>query len=249
MTYDCFCFFNELDLLEIRLNILDPHVDRFVIVESRETFSGKEKPLCLMENIGRFSKWKDKITHLIVDRYDAENSFERARLQKEMLREGLRGASDDDTVYYGDLDEIWNPKPVVDDRVYSLRQLNYCYFLNNRSSEEWVGTIVGKWGTVKTKPLAHWRANHENVLDDGGFHFTNMGGAEQIRRKLDSYDHQEYNHADIKEDIEYRMENGEDYVGRKLDWQGKPFSFRIDESELPKYIIDNKQKYVAYFKP
>jgi len=42
-VYDCFTFFNELDLLEIRLNILDPYVDYFVIHESTETFSGKSK--------------------------------------------------------------------------------------------------------------------------------------------------------------------------------------------------------------
>ena len=61
MIYDCFTFFNELDLLEIRLNILDEYTDYFVIGESYETFSGLKKPLYYYENRERFEKWNDKI--------------------------------------------------------------------------------------------------------------------------------------------------------------------------------------------
>ena len=46
MVYDCFPFFNELDILNLRLHILDPFVDRFVIEEARNTFTGQEKELC-----------------------------------------------------------------------------------------------------------------------------------------------------------------------------------------------------------
>jgi len=64
--YDVFTFFNELDLLEIRLNILDPYVDYFVIVEATETFSGYPKPLYFQENKERFKKWEHKIIHYVV---------------------------------------------------------------------------------------------------------------------------------------------------------------------------------------
>jgi len=59
--YDCFNFFNELDILELRLNILYDHVDYFVIVESDVTHSGEKKPFYLEENKERFSKFWDKI--------------------------------------------------------------------------------------------------------------------------------------------------------------------------------------------
>lgn len=65
--YDVFCFFNELDLLEIRLNILDPYVDHFVIYEASRTFSGDPKPLYFQENRHRFKKWEHKIIHYVVD--------------------------------------------------------------------------------------------------------------------------------------------------------------------------------------
>lgn len=253
-TYDCFMFFNELDLLEARFNILDPYVDHFVLCESRQTFSGREKPLHFLENNERFAKWLPKVVHLVAPEKNCSDSFERAFHQKEFLKTGLKDADDSDLVFYGDLDEIWQPPFMAStiympyDRVYNLRQLNYCYYLNNRSSEEWVGTIVGRWGVIKNGLLRDFRANHEHVLDCGGWHFTNMGGPDQIRLKLASYDHQEFNNEDIRTDIEHKIENGEDYVGRSQDWMGKPFEFWVDESMLPRYLLENKEQYAKYFK-
>ena len=65
-VYDLFLFFNELDLLEIRLNILDSYVDYFVIIESTETFTGTPKKLFYEENKERFKKWEHKIIHYVV---------------------------------------------------------------------------------------------------------------------------------------------------------------------------------------
>lgn len=65
--YDAFLFFNELDLLDIRLNLLNDAVDKFVIVESTITFSGKPKRLFFNENKDKFTQFSDKIIHVIVD--------------------------------------------------------------------------------------------------------------------------------------------------------------------------------------
>lgn len=252
MVFDTFCIFNELDLLEMRLNILDPYVDFFVINESKETFSGQTKPLYYWENKERFKQWHHKILHHEARTIKTDNAFERAGYQKDSIRLFLKKpllmVRDTDTIYFGDIDEIWKPQYMRDDKVYNLRQLNYCYYLNNRSSEEWVGTIVGTFHAIKNGNLNVFRGNHLRVLDNGGWHFTNMGGAEQIRKKLASYDHQEHNTRVNDALLEDRIKDGEDYAGRELDWQGKPFKFWIDESELPEYIINNKKKYVAYFK-
>ena len=59
--YDCFNFFNELDILEMRLNILYDYVDYFVIVESSVTHTGLEKEYIFEKNKERFSKFVDKI--------------------------------------------------------------------------------------------------------------------------------------------------------------------------------------------
>lgn len=240
---DSFPFFNELDLLEIRFNILDEHVDKFVLCESPVTFSGKPKPLYYQDNRKRFKKWQDKIIHLVPPILATEDPFEQAGFQKDSIRRSLN-LNDEDIFYYGDLDEIWKPQEIKDDKVYNLKQLNYSYYLNNRSSEEWIGTIVGKWKTIKTNTLNHWRATHTNVLENGGWHFTNMGGLDQILKKLDSYDHQEANIPWVRENLKARLENGEDYLGRTQDWTGKPFKMWVDDSELPEYILKNKDEWI-----
>jgi hypothetical protein len=271
MTYDTFMLFNELDLLEIRLNVLDPYVDFFVVCEATETFSGKPKPLYYQENKERFAKWQHKIIHHVVDDYphdtelialmeskayvpkDADKEhYRRAFYQKESIRKALAkaGAKDDDIVYYGDADEIWKPKElaVADDKVYKLRQLCYVYYLNNRSSEKWIGTIVTRYKNIKNGSLLDHRSNPTNFLDDGGWHFTNMGGVEAIKAKIEAYDHQEFNTPEIKAQIEKRMKNNRDYVGRIFDYKWRRFKFWVDEADLPLYLKENKDRYAHLFK-
>ena len=253
MTYDCFTYNGEEMMLDLRMKILDPYVDYFVICESEETFSGNPKPIYYNGN-------NPKVIHLI-KKNPTGDSFQRAGAQKDHIlaaldlglgtvrKAGVYPLKSDDIIYFGDVDEIWKPQTITDDKIYNLKQLNYCYYLNNRSSEEWIGTIVGKWGSMtRLDQLTYSRAHHENVIEDGGWHFTNMGGADMIRRKLESYDHQEFNHEDIKADLERKMEAGEDYVGRNVDWQGNPFVFHTSELDLPQFILDNKEKYADFLK-
>ena len=68
-VFDCFLFFNELDLLELRLNILHNHVDYFVIVESALTFQGEEKEFNFEKNKKRFDNFKHKIIYFKIDKY------------------------------------------------------------------------------------------------------------------------------------------------------------------------------------
>ena len=72
-VYDCFLFFNEIDLLKLRMNILNDVVDFFVIVESNKTFTYKDKKLFFDENKELFYEFKDKIIHVVID--DTPESF------------------------------------------------------------------------------------------------------------------------------------------------------------------------------
>lgn len=256
MIYDTFCFFNELDILKIRLNILSPFVDYFVIGESKETFSGKSKKL-FYQNSERFEKWKDKIIHLEIPLKETNDPFERAAFQKNYLKSVLEHrCNDEDIVFFGDVDEIWQYKRMFkedfaglpNDKVFNLQQLNYSYYLNNRSSEEWIGTVVGKWKIIKTNSVNYWRANHNYILSNGGWHFTNCIGYDNILKKLDSYDHQEANIPWVKDGLKARIEANTDYLGRTQDWTGKPFKMWLEEKELPEYILDNKDKYKHLWK-
>jgi hypothetical protein len=83
--------------------------------------------------------------------------------------------------------------------------------------------------------------HHNEILPDGGWHFTNLGGAETIKKKLESYGHQEFNTQDIKDKIQERMDRNEDFIGRKTQmW--------IEEDGLPQYLLDNKQQWIQLFK-
>ena len=68
-VFDCFIFFNELDLLELRLNTLDSHVDHFLIVESGITFQGEPKEFYYEKNKIRYQKFEHKIIHFKVEKY------------------------------------------------------------------------------------------------------------------------------------------------------------------------------------
>jgi beta-1,4-mannosyl-glycoprotein beta-1,4-N-acetylglucosaminyltransferase len=77
---DCFTFFNELEMLEFRLTELDPYVDKFVIIESTKTFTGKPKPLYYNLNKYKFKDWHHKIIHKIV--YDMPISLNQDEIDK-----------------------------------------------------------------------------------------------------------------------------------------------------------------------
>ena len=66
--WDCFTFFNELDILELRLRELAPVVDRFVIAEATKTFANEAKPVHFAENRARFAEFLPKIVHVVKDR-------------------------------------------------------------------------------------------------------------------------------------------------------------------------------------
>lgn len=153
MVYDCFPFFNELDILKMHLSIMDPLVDRFIIEEARYTFSGQPKELCFEANKEMFSKWLPKIDYIVVDECgDGMETHVRDKFQKNHLIQGLNNISDTDVIIFGDVDEIPNPdiiKKLIDNydpsKVYHLAQrMFYCY-LNMEEVSGSLLAITGKF--------------------------------------------------------------------------------------------------------
>jgi hypothetical protein len=266
MIYDVFPFFNELDILEIRLNILNDYVDKFVIVEATQTFSGLPKTSCYLENKERFAKWNHKIIHYIIDDFpndkeiydkavaspntgNKEHWWVREFYQKESQIKALTMCKDDDIIYTGDVDEIWNPEikyDIKDDVVYRPTLTAYYYWLNNRSDfvEGSIEPRVCNFKTFKKYGSNHVKCEREKVsirVPNGGWHFCNMGGEEAIKTKLEAYGHQEWNVPQIKCNIKSSMYINEDFAGRG-------FNLWTDESQLPKYLIENKQKWIKLFR-
>ena len=67
MIYDCIPFFNELDILKLRMQIMSPYVDKFVLEESTVTFSGEPKSMIFAEHRDMFAEFEDKIIYVAVD--------------------------------------------------------------------------------------------------------------------------------------------------------------------------------------
>ncbi len=157
--YDCFCYFNEDMLLELRLETLWDHVDYFVICESVLTISGLPKELYF--DINRFQKYKSKIRHLIVKDYpfDTADAWRNERWQRDYLINGLYDAKSDDWIMLSDVDEI--PRPEVIQRYApglrkrgDFQQYIYAYYLNNRLQEKtnqpamWAGTKITTYSNL-----------------------------------------------------------------------------------------------------
>ena len=123
--FDCTTFYDENLMLEIRFNILDKYIDKFVVVESKYSHSGEKKKLNF--NINKFPEFKKKIIYLTIDNqpqniiyqkkgnifFENENdkrtnSIKRINYQRDRLKDGLTEAQDDDYILYSDNDEIPN---------------------------------------------------------------------------------------------------------------------------------------------
>jgi len=205
MVYDCFQFFNELDMLKIRLNVMSPVVDKFVISEATETFSGLKKPLYYEENKEMFKEFEDKIIHVVVDDTPEGYTHDRDTFQKNAVTRGLKDCTDEDIIIFSDLDEIPNPEKVKEiladfkeDKIYHFAQrLFYCY-LNMEEVSGKLLSYAGEFDGVKRKKwigskMISYKLMREMGLqcgelrfperkeigiriDDGGWHFGYMGG-------------------------------------------------------------------------
>ena len=281
--YDCFNFFNELDILELRLNTLYDHVDFFVIVESDVTHSGESKKFFYEENIERFSKFSDKILNykilntpsdfINLPETDEEelkkvytyietqsNRFNRATqldygrdfFQKESVRRALVYCKDDDIIMFSDADEIPNPEFLktiknlsLDDTLYSLNQPMYCYFLNMLKQSDWYGTKVGLYKNIKDLSLNELRGDESLTvkLPDGGWHFSFIGDAESVRKKITSYSARDLVNQHVYDSVEENIKNGIDVFFR-----GKLTQVPIDHS-YPLHVLNNLDKYKHMIKP
>lgn len=185
MVIDCVPFFNEVDILKLRLNILNPYVDKFIIEEATTTFSGEPKELCFEKNKELFRDYLDKITYVVVSEdKDFAMTHERDYFQKNHLVKGLEevGATEDDIIIFGDVDEIPNPKVLEKiitqfdkSKVYHLAQRNFYAFLNMeeksgellsitgdfpeiaRTDRKWLGTKVTSLNNIPEEGIVRLR--------------------------------------------------------------------------------------------
>jgi beta-1,4-mannosyl-glycoprotein beta-1,4-N-acetylglucosaminyltransferase len=274
MIYDCFQFFNELDLLKLRLNVLDSVVDFFVISESTITFSGEPKPLYYQDNKEMFKEFNHKIIHNIV--YDTPNlpqtsPFDRDGFEKKAKMRGLTGCNNNDKIILSDLDEIPNPKKILEvlndfnsDKVYHFAQRQFYFYLNleersgnllsyagefeDITEKKWLGPYMFEMGLLQKFSVEEIRVNKTDVgsvrVSDGGWHFTYMGGDKNIST-VERVAHKVKSAAHQEFNNDKILSAIEKNITRQKDIFGRNSKFKrveIDDS-YPEYLSNNIFEY------
>jgi beta-1,4-mannosyl-glycoprotein beta-1,4-N-acetylglucosaminyltransferase len=255
--YDCFIFNNELDLLELRLNILDDVVDKFVIIEGKKTFAGNDKESIFLKNKEKFSRLEDKIIYRYIDIPDFSTTWDREIYSRNYALT-LSIYEDDDVIISSDIDEIPNPEAIrninqwINDSEHFTFQMNfYMYYINNFVTNKWFGSRVAKYNYLKNTTLDNIRETTEDrnkitgsIIDGGGWHFSYLGGKEMIKNKIQSFSHIEYNTQNIISNISENLENNRDLFDRPTNFN----TVDITEEEYPTYIVENKENYFYLIK-
>ena len=265
---DCFTYFDEDLLLETRLNTLYEHVDQFVICEATLDHAGNAKKLNF--DIKKFLNFKNKIRYIVVeDLPKVINKFKkhwhtahaRDQFQRNTLIRGLSDCSDNDLIMISDLDEIPNPKKILDfkenNKYACFVQSNYLFKLNllNISEPNWYGTRMCRKKDLKSPQWLReikvnkipfykfYKPKFDRFIQDGGWHFSSVKSAEDIYKKLNSYAEQQYNNESFKnlETIKKKIELKQDLFDRKYNFEVQ----KIDNN-FPKYIYKNREKFKKF---
>ena len=266
MIYDICTFNNEHELFEIRYNILKDFVDEFRVIEFDKTFSGKNKEKLFPNQI--LNQNYPKAKHYFVTEQEWGKYWEEAKkspntnygegakhwirewCMKESIKDYLTDLNDDDILFIGDCDELPDVQKymkikygndIATNEVFKIKLRVYIYWLNNKSSEQFWGTIAGKYKNIKGKCLNHLRQNDSiKTIAEWGWHFTSL--APYLKQKLqDSYTEESYATKEVLNNLEDNIKNNRDFLNRD-------FIYKIDENELPKYLLDNRIRYKHLFK-
>lgn len=256
--YDCFTFYNEFELLELRLKELYHHVDHFVIVEANRTFQNAEKPFYFTEQMEdlRWKKYSDKIILVQVPNMPVDaDAWGRERWQRDAILHGLAGAEPDDIIMIGDADEIPRIETIEhlrtsDRSIWGFRMplfnFRYNYMLINQDCYSvWSGAVRKKLLTSAEdfRRMRHALNDFEygakdamlEIIEHAGWHFTYLGNEEFARAKIQSFAHSETNKPEIinQLDINASIARGAGIIQTDANYRFAPVA--VDEY-LPKYV-------------
>ena len=286
--YDCFMYFDEDLLLDLRLNIMNKYVKKFIITEATYTHNGSKKKLNF--NINNFQKFKDKIEYIVVDNEPESvqkindndsneikgqklilNGYARDNYQRNRLSDGLKNVLDDDIIIVSDLDEIPNLEnldfTIIKNKIIQFKQKMFYYKLNLYYPDfDWFGSkackkknlISPQWlRNIKSKKYSRLRLdlifNKKKYSDihfvlNGGWHFTCIRTPEELEYKMLNFAHHyDYEESKLKvEDLRKLIKEKKVMYDHNVDrrgykWSGKSTLQTLPISELPEYIIENKQ--------
>ena len=262
---DCFMYFDEDLILDIRLNTLSEIIDKFVICEATRDHGGNEKDLNF--DINKFSKFKDKINYIVVDdlpvhaKSEKKNWHEnhiRDQFQRNALLRGIEEFNSNDWIIISDIDEIPHPEKIkefnITNKYACFLQKNFQSKINlmNISDGFWAGSKIcekknlksPQWlRNIKVKKKPFWKIfsdKQPQLIENGGWHFSFLKDPKSIRKKIFSYAHQEFNKEKFSDldNIKRKISNNEDLFERNIEYK----AIALDKS-FPEYILNNKEKF------
>ena len=224
MLIDAFTYFNEKELVELRLKYLNPIVDYFVVIESNITFTGKEKkwnfPEVLKNNLKEFSH-KIQYHQMNVDLKKAEEeknpnykggtrgrSWKVESMQRNFIKEVIKKFSQNDIIIMSDLDEIPSKDKIsfvksCDFKVIApvaFEQSSFHLNCNYLEMEKWIGSVAVTKELIDKYEPQIFRDLRKRIsrFTEAGWSFSSFGGVKRIREKIESFCHEEYNKEKYK---------------------------------------------------
>ena len=290
--YDCFMYFDEDLILDLRLNILDKFVDYFVIVESIFTHRGEKRNLKF--NINKFKKFESKIIYLVYDQEPSQiekivskdtedeksrkyimNALFRENAQRNFINGALNNLDNEDVILVSDVDEIPNLKGInfeeKKSKIILFKQDMLYYKFNLKLPNlAWTGTKACKkkyfksaqWlRNVKDRKYPFYRVDTYfsekkyidcDFIENGGWHFTNIKTANQIKQKLESYLHHiEFDKNPLSaEEIDKIIQDKIAIYDLSVDQRKNKIRGNKLENyplhKLPEYLLDNLNNYKVW---
>ncbi len=291
--FDCTTFYSEHLMMDVRFNVLNEHVHKFIVCESTITHSGKPKKLNF--EINNYPKFKDKIIYVIIDEEPNDiiknenkllstvekrhNSLKRIELSYDYMAKSLNIALDNDLIILSDNDEIPNLSSNQfknsNKDIFIFKQLFFYYKFNLLYDlVPWYGSKAVKkkkiismsWlKNLKNKQYPFWRldtlfSNNKyinlDIINDGGWHFTNLKTPEELYQKLINFGHHDEFELsgltvnDLKKKIEEKkvfFNHFMDKENYKERWEYDYELKKIKNDLLPQYLKDNSKKFKEWF--
>lgn len=192
--FDCFTFFNELELLDLRLMVLNDLVDFFVLVEANKTHTGNKKEFVFEQNKDKFSDYINKIIYVKVEdlpEYSINNIWIAENFQRNCIERGISSANVGDKIIVSDVDELPNPDTIIqnlDTSSIGMAQKLFYYYVNCIQNQVWNGSgmVTYKKYNSLHQIRKQSRDSIVNIVPNGGWHYSYMGGAEKVRLKAEN---------------------------------------------------------------
>lgn len=260
--FDCFTFYNEFDILELRLKEHWDYVDYFVIAEANLTHQGAPKEFLLEQNWDRFKDYHEKIIHIKIDDMPVSSDpWVLEHFQRNALSRGLDLATDGDIIAVSDCDEILKKstwKTIREDTANSIWacksfmfqfRLNYLLTAEMAPHRYTIFNMIWRGGRKISPQII--RATRDRlpkdacIIDHAGWHFSYLGDTAFAAQKLRSYAHHENaylsRYINVEKSIQYKKGLN------PLTWER--FEYIIIDEYFPETVLKDLSRWNHYIIP